>query len=143
MGKKIFAFSNSTLFVILILILLVGILLTMFKSNKLFENFSTSSNKYTVEYYYMNNCGYCTSFKPEWDNFTEMVDKLGSSASFDYATYNISNTDPDGARANKFSITGTPTVIITDISDNLVATYNGDRTASDLMLFANNNSKVT
>ena len=93
--------------------------------------------------YSMNNCGYCTSFKPEWNNFTAMVDKLGSSALFNYATYNISNANPDGARANKFKITGTPTIIITDKTDDLVVTYNGDRNATDLMLFVNNNIKTT
>lgn len=132
--------SNSTLLIIFLLAILVGSFL-MYTNTNVFEKFSLQTNKYTVEYYFMDNCGYCTSFESEWDKFTSEVSKASPAKKYDYAKYNISEVSPGGERASKFKITGTPTIIITDSTDKLVKTYEGNRTASSLIAFADSNAK--
>jgi len=132
--------SNMTLLIIFLVVILVGSFL-LYNNKKVFENFSLKSNKYTVEYYFMDNCGYCTSFESEWDKFTSEVSKASPAKNYDYAKYNISEVSPGGERASKFKITGTPTIIITDNTDKLVKTYEGNRTASTLITFADSNTK--
>ena len=84
----------------------------------------------------MDGCGYCTTFKPEWDKFKSQVDSSKPSKKYDYASYNISDKSVGSARGTKFNISGTPTVIITDAKDNIVDTFGGDRNASALINFA-------
>lgn len=131
--------SNSTLLIIFLLVILLGSFF-MYNNKNISENFSLKSNKYTVEYYFMDNCGYCTSFENEWNKFTSEVSKASPPKKYDYAKYNISEVSPGGERASKFKITGTPTIIITDSNDKLVKTYEGNRTVSSLITFADSNT---
>ena len=131
-------FSNTTLLIILVIVCLLGGFIIALYNSSYIERFSTASAKFTVEYYYMNNCGHCTDFKPEWEKFKKQVK---SSDNYDTASYNISDESVGSARAVKFNITGTPTIIITDKNDKNVATFEDSRTVAKLVAFANNNTK--
>lgn len=125
------------LILILILICLFGGIFTYYFKSMLVEKFFSSSVK--IEYYYMDNCGHCKSFEKPWKDFTDYVDK--NSPNYSYVKYNILKGDGQ-ERANKYNITGTPTVIATN-NDKLLNTLESNkRSMDDLINFANTNSSV-
>ena len=132
--------DNNLLTILVILCLLGGIILLYHSS--IIEGFSASSNKFTVEYYYMDNCGYCITFNPEWDIF---VSNTKSSNYYNTISYNIADSSTGTSRATKFNIDATPTIIITDKNDIKIATFSNDRNSKTLIKFADkicNNNNV-
>ena len=134
-------FKNNKILILLTILFFIGSIIVLYNSS-IFEGFSASNNKFTVEYYYMDNCGYCITFNPEWDIF---VSKNNSSSNYDTISYNIADSSIGTSRATKFNINATPTIIITDKNDIKIATFNNDRDAKTLIKFADkicNNSSV-
>jgi hypothetical protein len=91
-----------------------------------YENFS---NPKTCTYYYMNNCGYCDKFNPEWDKFV-----AGYSGP---VVLQKKERQEAGDELNNYNIEGFPTVILTD-ENGEHKEFNGDRTSDGLNTFVGN-----
>lgn len=87
------------------------------------ENFGNPSS---CTYYYMNNCGHCTKFTPEWDSFNKSYNgpiKLRK----------VEMNDA-GDDLEKYNVKGFPTVIMID-EEGSVKEYDGPRTSDGLNNF--------
>tara|TARA_B100000925_G_C21799331_1_gene383935 strand:- start:58 stop:474 length:417 start_codon:yes stop_codon:yes gene_type:complete len=87
------------------------------------ENFS---NPKKLVYFYMDTCGHCKKFNPEWDKFA---------ASYD-GPLEIKKIERKeaGADLEKYKIQGFPSVLLIDDQDN-TKEFEGDRTVSGLEKF--------
>lgn len=91
--------------------------------NSMRENFG---NPASCTYYYMNNCGHCKRFTPEWDNFVESY------------TGNIKLRKVEASEAGddieKYNIKGFPTVLLIDDAGE-TKEFDGPRTSDGLKKF--------
>jgi len=134
MAKKSFFRSDIFMMITIIMFLLLAIvILFAYNKNKIMEAFtgSTSSNKYILEYYYMDGCGHCDNF-----NNSGVWDKLNNSYgnNIEFKKYNMRDSKD---RIEKYSISGFPTIIIIDKSDSekKLEEYNDDRTYDKFKIF--------
>ena len=110
-----------------IVLLLVGVFLYMFLFRKNgMENFG---NPKSCTYYYMNKCGHCTKFTPEWDAF---VNAYSGPVKMRKVEMNVAGED-----LKKYKIDGFPTVLIID-EDGETQVYDGARTKDGLMDYFSN-----
>lgn len=85
------------------------------------------TNKKTLVYFYMNGCGHCKNFMPEWDSFQKSykgpigVKKVEASE--------------DQSLVSKLHVSGFPTVLLLDGKNNKIDEFNGQRTEKDLTQF--------
>lgn len=136
-GNSSSFFNSNVVILLLILItvsLLGGFIAYNFRDLKLFEKFENNTVPVTIEYYYMNNCGHCITFDPIWTKFSNTP-----SSKYNYAKYDINDNSEGQKRAQKFNITGTPTIIATKNNEKLNE-FEGDRKIEDLVKFAELNS---
>lgn len=105
-----------------VLLLLLGIALLL--QSKKWEGFAEQK---TVTFYFLEGCGWCEKFKPEWASFKELAAKEGIVTREVSASENPKEVEEKG-------IQGFPTVIVT--SGGQDKEYNGERTADDLLKFA-------
>jgi thioredoxin-like negative regulator of GroEL len=82
------------------------------------------SSPVVVEFYYMNGCGWCEKFMPEWEKYQAQATAAGIQCK------KIEAQDA-GDNLTKYNIHGFPTVII--IRDGQATEYDGERTADALM----------
>ena len=88
-------------------------------------------NPASCTYYYMNNCGHCTRFTPEWDQFVKTytgpvkLKKVEASEA--------------GNDLKKYNIQGFPTVLFLD-DDGNSKIYEGPRTSQGLNKFISENT---
>jgi len=93
------------------------------------ENFG---NPASCTYYYMTNCGHCTRFTPEWDEFVKTytgpvkLKKVEASEA--------------GNDLKKYNIQGFPTILFLDDEGNNEI-YEGPRTSEGLNKFISENTK--
>jgi len=92
------------------------------------ENFG---NPASCTYYYMNNCGHCKTFTPEWDKFVKTY--TGP------VTLKKVEASEAGDDLKKYNIQGFPTVLFLDDAGNS-KTYEGPRTSEGLNNFISENT---
>tara|TARA_E500000178_G_scaffold195993_1_gene193995 strand:- start:682 stop:1083 length:402 start_codon:yes stop_codon:yes gene_type:complete len=113
-------------FLFILVCVLVFYLLYRFLMSQKHENFS---NPKTCTYYYMDNCGYCEKFTPEWDKF---VSEYSGSVVLQKKERNEA-----GSELDKYNIEGFPTVILCDDNGDYKE-FTGERTSSGLASFVGN-----
>ncbi len=89
------------------------------------ENFSNPS---TCTYYYMEQCGHCKRFSPEWENFTQTYT----------GPVRLRKVEMNQARDDleKYNINGFPTILfVNDKGES--KQYDGPRTSDALNKFIN------
>lgn len=94
--------------------------------------------KYEVTYYYMNGCGYCVKFKPEWDSFTK---QYGSGNNIKTRIVEANNMTPSDT-INGSQINGFPTIKITNLSNMKEYQYTGQRNSNALITYINNMNNI-
>jgi thiol-disulfide isomerase/thioredoxin len=134
MAKKSFFRSDIFMMITIIMFLLLAIvILFAYNKDKIMETFtgSTSSNKYVLEYYYMDGCGHCDNF-----NNSGVWERLNNSYgnNIEFKKYNMRDSKD---RIEKYSISGFPTIIIIDKSNSekKLEEYNDDRTYDKFKIF--------
>jgi len=129
-------------FLLIILILIAVVIGGLYRSNRNYERFSNQQTKtYTLQYYYMTNCGYCDKFKPEWNKITDAVSKNPNDYKFDVIDYEITSDTTGINMAKKYNVTGTPTILLVNNNNpDKFVTFNDERTFDKIINFANNNS---
>ena len=111
---------------VFIVFVLIRCIFMYFSSSKV-ENFGNPSS---CTYYYMNNCGHCKRFSPEWDNFVQSyngpvkVKKVEMSEA--------------GGDLEKYNIQGFPSILFLD-EDGNSQFYEGPRTSDGLNKFISDN----
>ena len=124
----------STTYRIILVLVLVFIFIFLYNlviGNKVvaYNNYENFSNPKTCTYYYMNNCGYCDKFTPEWDKFV-----AGYSGP---VVLQKKERQEAGDELNKYNVEGFPTVILCDENGDHKE-FNGDRTSEGLNQFVGN-----
>jgi thiol-disulfide isomerase/thioredoxin len=102
---------------LLITLIALGVVY-MFLKRK--ENFEDQSK---VIFFYMNGCGWCEKFKPEWEKFKQMAGKQVITEEIE-----ASKMTPEQQK----KVRGFPTILI--VKGGKEIEYDGDRTAADLMV---------
>jgi len=93
------------------------------KLQKISEKFDNKPTyKYKIKLFFAEWCPHCVDFKPSWYFL-----KNKYSNQIQFVEMDCTNTNP-----NLTYITGYPTIILSDINDNYIETYNKDRTVNDL-----------
>ena len=117
--------SSRPMKLLFVAVLLTTIYVFFFRTKTFSENFG---NPVSCTYYYMEECGHCKRFNPEWNTFVQTYTgpvKLRK----------VSATEA-GSELEKYGITGFPTILIVDENgdhDN----YTGPRTSEALIKFLN------
>ena len=113
---------------IILVVFIGGYLLNMFMGGGLFSRIEGNANmENKLSYYYMNGCGHCDKFNPDWDEFKN----------------NYSGTPPitfekvESANAPS-DINGYPTLFLTK-KDGSRTEFNADRSVSGLQKFISDN----
>jgi flagellar biosynthesis/type III secretory pathway M-ring protein FliF/YscJ len=88
--------------------------------------------KAKLVFVYMNGCGWCDRFKPEWEKFVaadgEKLKALGVEA------VSYERTDAEAAQY-KSHVDGYPSILYANLGSGTVVKYDGERTADALMAF--------
>ena len=125
MHKLLYMWHRSSLVVNLITVVIaISILWALFiKKKSAVENFG---NPRTCTYYYMNQCGHCKRFSPEWDNFVQSY--TGP------VTLRKVEMSEAGDDLEKYNIRGFPTILVVDNKGEF-KDYDGPRTSEALTKF--------
>lgn len=115
--KPLYMLNICLIFVIFIVYFI------FFRKNTLFENFGNPSS---CIYYYMEQCGHCKRFSPEWDNFVQTY--TGP------VTLQKIEMNEAGGDLEKYNIRGFPTILIID-ENGETKEYDGPRTSEALTKF--------
>jgi len=117
--------SSRPMKLLFIAVLLTTIYVFFFRTKTFSENFG---NPVSCTYYYMEECGHCKRFNPEWNTFVQTYTgpvKLRK----------VSATEA-GSELEKYGITGFPTILIVDENGDH-EDYTGPRTSEALIKFLN------
>ncbi len=94
---------------------------------------SPSNKSKKIIYFYMDGCGHCVKFTPEWDNFCKNSPEK-------VTTEKLELKHPRAkVLLKEFGISGFPTVVMVDDKDTLENTFSGPRTVDGLNAFAQEN----
>ena len=105
-------------------IIAISIIWALFYKKK--SNFENFGNPRTCTYYYMNQCGHCKRFSPEWDNFVQSY--TGP------VTLRKVEMSEAGDDLEKYNIRGFPTILVVDDKGEF-KDYDGPRTSEALTKF--------
>jgi hypothetical protein len=120
--------SDGTWFIIGLLILLIIVIIIVGIFYKRFEKF-TNPKPYTLYYFYMDGCGHCDRFNPEWE-------KLPVSEIYKPVKINMNDGASGTDKAKLYNVKGAPTLIlISNTNDKEFYEYNGNRTIEDINNF--------
>jgi thiol-disulfide isomerase/thioredoxin len=106
----------KTIVVLFIALIALGIVYIFLKKYEKFEE------QVTVTFFYMNGCGWCEKFKPEWEKFKKV-------AGPNVIVKEVEAEQMTAEQQNK--IRGFPTLILSKGGKDVE--YDGDRTAKDLL----------
>jgi thiol-disulfide isomerase/thioredoxin len=98
------------------------------------EGFETQTQKSLV-FLYMNGCGWCEKFKPEWDQFSATYG--ASLAAKGVAVVSYERSDPKSSEYNDY-VQGYPTVLLVSSSSDVIV-FKGERTSKGLVEFLKEN----
>ena len=96
------------------------------------EQFFNNNNNYSVEYYYMENCGHCIDF-----NKSGIWERL-KNKNWNKVSLNKYNREDNIARVRSMDITSFPTIVIVNNTTNpptIVASFEDERTYEKLVSF--------
>jgi thiol-disulfide isomerase/thioredoxin len=127
MNKLLKEWNKTTKPMKILFFVLLAVLMYMFffKTVPFSESFG---NPVSCTYYYMEECGHCKRFNPEWNTLVQTYTgpvKLRK----------VSATEA-GDDLKKYNITGFPTILIIDDKGNY-EDYTGPRTSQALIKFLN------
>jgi len=116
---------TSVVFKVLVAFAIIFVIyLSVFRQKThVFENFG---NPASCTYYYMERCGHCKRFSPEWDNFVQSY--TGP------VTLRKVEMNEAGKDLEKYNIRGFPTILIVDENGEF-KDYDGPRTSEALTKF--------
>ena len=113
---------------VLKLVVAIAVLFVVYHVAKKYFLKEAFSNPSTCTYYYMEQCGHCKRFSPEWDKFTQ-------SYTGPVRLRKVEMNDA-GDDLRKYNINGFPTVLL--VNDNGESQqYEGPRTSDALNKFIN------
>jgi thiol-disulfide isomerase/thioredoxin len=124
--NKLFKMLYRPSFVSMLLLFFVVVSIVyflFFRKNNSIENFGTPAS---CTYYYMEQCGHCKRFSPEWDNFVQSY--TGP------VTLRKVDMSEAGSDLEKYNIRGFPTILIVD-ENGEYKDYDGPRTSEALTKF--------
>lgn len=114
--------------IVLKLVVAIAVLFVMYHVAKKYFLKEAFSNPSTCTYYYMEQCGHCKRFSPEWDKFTQTY-----TGSVRLRKVEMNDAGDD---LRKYNINGFPTVLL--VNDNGESQqYEGPRTSDALNKFIN------
>jgi len=93
---------------------------------------------YRLVYFHMLGCVYCRKFDPTWNTFkSRFGSQLKSEKNVRLVSYGS-----DDKKARNFDVRGFPTVLLARAdSDEIVATFSGERTVPNLKKFVDDNAR--
>ena len=118
--------SIVSLLIIILVVFVGGFILNKLIGGGIMHEGYTNTNKYTLKYYYSDNCGHCTNFTPVWNSFSQ---KCNDYSNFHCEKIEAKNIDPT------INIKGYPTVILYKPTGDIEAEFNGERTEEGLRSF--------
>lgn len=113
------------------ILLLIIAAIIIINNNYLREDFQ---QKYSLEYYYMDNCGHCDDF-----NKSGVWEKI-SQKNWGHVSVHKYNMKEQQDRVKKFKIRGFPSIVMVDISGSehvVLANFEGERTYPKIAEFVN------
>ena len=117
--------SSKPIKVVSLIILTFTLHFLFVRQSSPMENFG---NPATLTYYYMENCGHCKRFAPEWDTF---VQNYTGHVKLRKVEMNEAGDDLE-----KYNISGFPTILAVDENGDK-KDYDGPRTSEGLTKFLN------
>ena len=117
--------SSKPIKVVSLIILTFTLHFLFVRQSSPMENFG---NPATLTYYYMENCGHCKRFAPEWDTF---VQNYTGQVKLRKVEMNEAGGDLE-----KYNISGFPTILAVDENGDK-KDYDGPRTSEGLTKFLN------
>ena len=123
-------FNMSLNYVIIIAFVLVFAIIIS-NRQRIQENFFNNNN-YSVEYYYMENCGHCIEF-----NKSGIWERL-KNKNWNKVSLTKYNREDNIERVRSMDITSFPTIVIVNNTTNpptIIASYEGERTYEQLVSF--------
>lgn len=123
MPLKMLAKSSTIMKVVLISVLMISIYSVVFRKESIYENFGNPSS---CTYYYMEQCGHCKRFAPEWETFVKTY-----TGPVKLRKVEASEAGDD---LEKYNISGFPTILIIDENGEYMD-YDGPRTSEALTKF--------
>ena len=115
--------SSKVVKVVTLIILTLALHFLFVRQSSPMENFG---NPATLTYYYMENCGHCKRFAPEWDTF---VQNYTGPVKLRKVEMNEAGGDLE-----KYNINGFPTILAVDENGDK-KDYDGPRTSEGLTKF--------
>ena len=99
------------------------------------ERFYSDAMPYTLVYLYMNGCGWCELFKPQWQEIETL--RAAELAGMGVATAKFERSEA-GAKAYASAVQGYPTILLVK-PDGSTVKFDGDRTPDDVVEFVRRN----
>jgi thioredoxin-related protein len=112
---------------LVILIIIVIIIGGFYKRNEKFTN----PKEFTLQYFYMETCGYCKEFNDTWK---ELEDILKLNPKVNTIKYDIRDEGVGTSAAELYNVRGAPTIILVDNKKKYYE-YNGNRTVENITKF--------
>jgi thiol-disulfide isomerase/thioredoxin len=125
--------NSSSIGILLVLGLLVMLIIIViviggfYKRNEKFTN----PKEFTLQYFYMENCGYCKEFNDTWK---ELEDKFTLNPKVNTIKYDIRDEGVGTNAAELYNVRGAPTIILVDNKKKYYE-YNGNRTVDNIINF--------
>jgi hypothetical protein len=127
--------------IVLIILIIIAIFAgTYYKRYEGFENQEDTPKQYTLQYYFMPNCGHCKVFDSNiWSILDNKVKMNSSKYKFNMIKYDITDDSIGAAKANEYNINSTPTIMLYNNKTKEKKEYTDDRTEKDLLNFVDKN----
>jgi hypothetical protein len=131
-GSKSYGMFNKSLNYIIIIAFVLVFAVIISNRQRIQEQIFNNNNNYSVEYYYMENCGHCIEF-----NKSGIWERL-KNKNWNKVSLNKYNREDNIERVRSMDITSFPTIVIVDNSTNtptIVASFEDERTYEKLVSF--------
>ena len=126
MNKLLKLWHQSSLTIRVLLVFVVFVFLRFIFNRSYVENFG---NPASCNYYYMEQCGHCKRFSPEWDQFVQTYTGPVKLRKIEM--------NEAGSDLEKYNIQGFPTILFID-ENGETKEYDGPRTSDALNQFISN-----
>lgn len=128
--KKTFTNPKIVSIIIVVLVFFVGgFILNLLMGGGIIHENLDNINSSELTYYYMEQCGHCKRFTPEWENFSK---KYSSNKNLNCSKIEAKNVD------SSVEIKGYPTVILYK-PDGTKIVFDGERNENGLISFLSEN----
>ena len=126
MNKLLKLWHQSSLTIRVLFVFVVFVFLRFIFNRSYVENFG---NPASCNYYYMEQCGHCKRFSPEWDQFVQTYTGPVKLRKIEM--------NEAGSDLEKYNIQGFPTILFID-ENGETKEYDGPRTSDALNKFISN-----